>query len=58
MKNILKDEDLVSKYRVKRSGKDLDNIFYTFGKVHGLENIAFVDPAELIATNGNPVKIQ
>ena len=58
MKNLLKDEDLMSKYRIKRSGKDLDNFFYTYGKIHGLENIAFVDPKELEAANGNPVAIQ
>jgi hypothetical protein len=32
-------------------------MFWTFGKIHGLENIAFADPAEVKATNGNPVKI-
>jgi hypothetical protein len=39
-------------------GKDKDPMFYTFGKIHGLENIAFADPLELKATNGNPVSIQ
>ena len=33
-------------------------MFWSFGKIHGLENIAFADPAEIKATNGNPVKIQ
>ena len=28
------------------------------GKIHGLENIAFVDIEALLATEGNPVKIQ
>ena len=57
MKNMLKDKDVVSKFQVKRSGKDLDDFYYSFGKVHGLENIAFVDPEELAKTNGNPVAL-
>ena len=36
----------------------MDDFYYTFGKVHGIENIAFVDPDELAATKGNPVAIQ
>ena len=42
MKNMLKDKDVVSKFQVKRSGKDLDDFYYSFGKVHGLENIAII----------------
>ena len=45
-------------FRVKRRGKDKDDMFWCFGKIHGLENIAFADPEEIKATNGNPVKIQ
>ena len=29
--------------RIRRMGKDLDNIFWHFGKIHGLENIAYID---------------
>lgn len=47
MKNIKKNVDLSKVFRVKRSGADLDDIFYTFGKVHGLENIAFCDEADI-----------
>jgi tRNA/tmRNA/rRNA uracil-C5-methylase (TrmA/RlmC/RlmD family) len=43
---------------VKRSGKDRNDAFWSFGKIHGLENIAFADPEEIRQTNGNPVKIQ
>lgn len=32
-------------------------MFWSFGKIHGLENIAFADPEEVKATNGNPVSI-
>jgi hypothetical protein len=45
-------------FRVKIQGKDHDELFWSFGKIHGLENIAFVDPEELKQTNGNPVAIQ
>jgi hypothetical protein len=39
-------------------GKDKDDMFWSFGKIHGLENLAFADSAEILATNGNPVAIQ
>ena len=52
------DYDVSKLFRVKRMGKDKDNLFWTFGKIHGLENIAFVSEEELKATNGNPVLIQ
>lgn len=55
--NALKEFDLGKMFRIKRMGKDKDDIFWSFGKIHGLENIAFVDPKELEATGGNPVKI-
>jgi hypothetical protein len=42
---------------VKRQGQDRDDIFWAFGKVHGLENIAFADPEEVVAAAGNPVKL-
>ena len=45
-------------FQVRRRGKDEDDLFWSFGKIHGLENIAFVDPNRLKETNGNPVKIQ
>ena len=58
MKKISKKVDLGEKFRIKRMGKDLNDVYYTFGKVHGLENIAFVDEEKLKATAGNPVAIQ
>jgi hypothetical protein len=42
--NALKQYDLANMFRVKRRGKDKDPFFWSFGKVHGLENIAFADP--------------
>lgn len=56
--HALKEFDLGKMFRVKRGGKDRDPLFWTFGKIHGLENIAFADEAEVKATNGNPVKLQ
>lgn len=56
--NAMKQYDLGSMFRVKRRGKDKDPFFWSFGKVHGLENIAFADPQEVKDTQGNPVKIQ
>ena len=58
MLQALKEVDMSKVFQVSRNGKDKDPFFWSFGKVHGLENIAFVDPEELHQTNGNPVKIQ
>jgi len=55
--HALKEFDASKIFRVKRSGKDRDPIFWSFGKIHGLENIAFADPKEVKATDGNPVMI-
>lgn len=56
--HALKEFDVTKLFRVKKFGKDRDPMFFTFGKIHGLENIAFADPQEVKETNGNPVKIQ
>ena len=56
--HALQQFDSSKLFRVKRTGKDLDPTFWSFGKIHGLENIAFADPEEIKATNGNPVAIQ
>ena len=52
-----KNVDLSKMYRVKRLGKDLDDLFWSYGKIHGPENLAFVDSEKLKTTNGNPVKL-
>lgn len=41
----------------KRIGKDKDDIFYLFGKIHGLENIVFV-PEEKLSKISNPIELQ
>lgn len=58
MLSALEEEDISKLFRVKKMGKDKDPLFWSFGKIHGLENIAFADIEELKATEGNPVKIQ
>ena len=58
MKRVSQQTDLSQVFQVKRLGKDKNNIFYSFGKIHGLENIAFCDANELKATEGNPYKLQ
>jgi hypothetical protein len=55
---LSKHTDISKLFQVQRAGKDKDETFWSFGKIHGLENLAFADPAELEATKGNPVKIQ
>ena len=39
-------------------GKDKDDIFWTLGKIHGLENIALCDLEAIKATRGDPMKMQ
>lgn len=36
------DPKFASKFRIKRLGKDKDDLFWALGKVHGLENIAYL----------------
>jgi hypothetical protein len=44
--------------RIRRMGKDENDLFWAFGKIHGLENIIYVDKDELIKTAGDPIKLQ
>jgi len=55
---LIEKSNLLDKYQIKRTGKDLDDIFWTFGKIHGLENIAFVEDDVLEKVGGNPVRLQ
>jgi hypothetical protein len=54
---LAENPEFGNKYRVKRIGDDENDFYWMFSKIHGLENIAFVDPADMIAANGNPVTI-
>lgn len=47
MEDVYKHTDLSQMFRVKIGGRDKDPMFWYFGKIHGLENIAFADPAEV-----------
>ena len=58
VKRISEKEDLSKIFRIKRQGKDADDIFWSFGKVHGLENIAYCSNEDIAATKGNPMKLQ
>jgi hypothetical protein len=52
------DPAYAKKFQIKRRGKDRDDMFFAFGKVHGLENVAFADKDEVLATKGNPIALQ
>ena len=58
VKRISEKEDLGKIFRIKRQGKDANDIFWHFGKIHGLENIAYCSPEAINATEGNPFKLQ
>ena len=58
MKSISKNVDLTDIFRVKRAGADLNDLFYMYGKIHGLENIAFVPDEVLAKCGGHPVLLQ
>lgn len=45
------------KWRVKRLGPDASDHYWFYGKIHGLENIAYLTPEEIAACEGNPVKL-
>ncbi len=41
------DSEFAKKFKIKRRGRDKDEIFWQLGKVHGVENIAFASEEEL-----------
>lgn len=43
--------------RIRRMGKDQDKFFFHFGKIHGLENVAYCDDEELFKTRGDPIAL-
>lgn len=51
--------DIYQKYRLKRTGRNDENdIIFFYGKIHGIENIIFLDKETLDAVRGNPAKLQ
>lgn len=55
-KRFSKDVDMGKLWQVKRIGKDEDDFFFHFGKIHGLENIAYISDKKLEECN-NPVDL-
>lgn len=47
-----------SNKRIKRLGPDAEDHYWMFGKIHGLENIAYLTEEQIHACNGNPVLLQ
>ena len=46
------------KMQIKRLGKDEDDVFWFYGKIHGLENICYLTKEQILACNGNPIALQ
>lgn len=51
------DANFAKNFKIKRMGKDKDDVFWRLGKIHGLENIALCSLEDLEACNGDPMKI-
>ena len=45
-------------FQIKRAGRDKDDLFWWFGKIHGLENLALCDMEDILKCNGNPYELQ
>ena len=56
--NLPVNPDFANKFQVKRMGKDKDDIFWAFGKIHGLENIAYCSLEDVMKTEGDPMALQ
>lgn len=52
------DERFAKNFRIKRGGKDKNDIFWGLGKIHGLENIALLDEETLKSANNDPWRLQ
>jgi hypothetical protein len=52
------DASFTKNFKMKRMGKDKDNIFWAIGKIHGIENAGLCDLDELKATGGDPMQVQ
>ena len=58
MKKLCEKGNIAEKFQIKRSGKDLNEIYWQFGKIHGLENIGQLSDEEFAKLDGNPVTLQ
>lgn len=52
------DQKFAKNFQIKRAGRDKDNYFWNWGKLHGLENIVYVDENEAAQAFGDPWKMQ
>jgi hypothetical protein len=55
---LAEKSDFLEKYRIKRRGRDEDELKWLFSKIHSLENIAFVSDEALSQVHSNPVRLQ
>jgi hypothetical protein len=44
--------------KIKRVGRDKDDMYWYLGKIHGIENIVNVSDEELLNHNGDPIALQ
>lgn len=51
------DPEFSKNFQIKRRGKDANDVFWKIGKIHGLENIAFMKDED-IPLCGNPWEFQ
>lgn len=52
------ESEFVNSKRIKRTGNDANDIKYFFGKIHGLENIAYLTQEQFDSVSNNPVALQ
>ena len=52
------DPNYAKNFKIKRMGKDKDDIFWAIGKIHGIENAGLCDLNQLKATGGDPMRVQ
>eukprot|EP00345_Euplotes_harpa_P003770 CAMPEP_0168318128 /NCGR_PEP_ID=MMETSP0213-20121227/293_1 /TAXON_ID=151035 /ORGANISM="Euplotes harpa, Strain FSP1.4" /LENGTH=599 /DNA_ID=CAMNT_0008319133 /DNA_START=495 /DNA_END=2294 /DNA_ORIENTATION=- len=58
MKYSVAEDTRLENKRIKRQGKDRDDLLWLFGKIHGLENIALLKKEHIDQINGNPARLQ
>ena len=51
------DPEYAKLFKIKRRRKNKNDFFWTLCKVHGIENIALLNEAHLMATNGDTMQI-
>jgi hypothetical protein len=54
----IEESGLLDRYKIKRLGKDKDDVYWQLGKIHGIEYISWCTEEELQQTGGDPIKLQ